>query len=313
MSEKKRVVITGATGMIGRPLSQTLIARGYEVAVLSRNPETAAQKVPGAAAYYHWAPGQPGKWAGAVDDALAVISLAGEPLFKGRVSRARYEYANQTRILGVRGLVEAMRLAKNRPQVFLCGSSVGIYGFQGPDDAIVTEDTPPGSDYHALGNTAWEFEALPAVWMGIRTALLRTGIVWGRDDGMAYGQLDQFRRGWGSIPGEGLNWVPWIHIADEVGIILHLLEKSDLQGPFNLSAPQPVQYRNYTRFLGEIVGKPSDRHTPELMTRLFMGKIIADMVLHNRRMLPKRALDSGYRFKFPEAHAALFDLFPSTD
>ncbi len=151
---------------------------------------------------------------------------------------------------------------------------------------------------------------LPAVWTGIRTALLRTGTMWGRDDGMAYGQLDQFRQGWGSIPGASLNWVPWIHIADEMGIILHLLERSDLHGSFNLSAPQPVQYRDYARFLGEIVGKPSDRHAPELMTRLFMGKIIADMVLHNRRMLPQHALDSGYRFKFPEVRGALVDLFP---
>ena len=310
MTAKKRVLITGATGMIGRPLSKALIERGYEVIVLTRNPETAPAKTPGAADYIQWAPGQPGEWSRHLDDAQAVISLAGEPLFAGRVSRARYEYANQTRILGVRGLVKAMRQAAHSPKVFLCSSSVGIYGFQGPDDAIVTEDTPRGSDYHALGNTIWEYEATPATWMGVRTALLRTGIVWGPDDGMAYQQLAQFRRGWGGVVGDGLNWVPWIHIKDEVGIILHLLEQDGLQGPFNLSAPKPVQYRDYARFMGDIAGKPSDRRMPEFTTQLFMGRVIADMILHNRRMLPQRALESGYVFQFPEAKAALLDLLP---
>ncbi len=307
MSNKK-VLITGATGMIGRPLSAALIARGYEVIVLTRNPQSASLKVPGAAAYYSWTAGEPGEWVEALNGARAVISLAGEPLFQNRISQAKYEYATQTRIQGVCGLAQAMRQVENRPQVFLCGSSVGIYGFEGPDDAMVTEETAPGSDIFAEGNLAWEFAALPAVWMGIRTAFLRTGIVWGAEDGMAYGQLEQFRRGWGAVNGNGLGWIPWIHIEDEVGIILHLLESDTLQGPFNLSAPQPIQNWEYTRLMAELAGKPANRSMPAFLLNLFMGRRVTPMLLHNRRMLPERILQAGYIFKHPEAAAALKDL-----
>jgi NAD dependent epimerase/dehydratase family enzyme len=128
---------------------------------------------------------------------------------------------------------------------------------------------------------------------------------------MAFNQLDQFRRGWGGVIGKGLNWLPWIHIDDEVGIIQYLLEHDTLEGPFNLSAPQPIQYRDYARFLGGIVDKPVKQRTPELYIRLSMGKA-ADMVVHNRRMIPTRILESGYRFQHPEAQEALMNLFPKT-
>ena len=148
---------------------------------------------------------------------------------------------------------------------------------------------------------------MPAAWMGIRTVLLRTGIVWGPDDGMVYQQLGQFKSGWGGTVGEGLNWVPWIHIDDEVGIILHLLEREELEGPFNLSAPKPVQYRDYVRMMGELVGKPANRKIPSFIMELTMGET-ASMVLHNRRMIPQRALETGYVFRFPEVKDALDDL-----
>jgi uncharacterized protein len=309
--QKKRIIVTGATGLVGRTLSARLISTGNDVVVLSRDPASARQKVPGAAEYFEWAPQRSALWAKAVDGADAVISLAGEPLFHGKLTQTKYKKAMQSRILGVQGLVSAMTAAGRRPQSFLVGSSVGIYGFEGPGEEVVTEQTAAGSGYHAMSNAVWEHAATPASWMGIRTAYLRTGIVWGKDDGMAFNQLDQFRRGWGSVIGLGLNWLPWIHIDDEVGIIQFLLEHDNLEGPFNLSSPQPIQYREYAKFLGEIVDKPLRRMTPEWLIRLMMGKA-ADMVIHNRRMTPNRILESGYQFQHPEAREALMSLFLQT-
>jgi uncharacterized protein (TIGR01777 family) len=306
----ERIVITGATGLVGLPLSRSLIARGREVVVLSRDPDAARKKVPGAADYFEWSPGASGPWTKAIDGAGAVISMAGEPLFRHRLTQAKYEAAMATRIRGVRGLVAAMEAAANRPAAFLVGSSVGIYGFQGPDDAVVTERTEPGRDYHATSNIVWEHAALPASWMGVRTVLLRTGIVWGRDGGMAFNQLSQFRRGWGNVIGAGTNWLPWIHIDDEVGVIEHVLERDDLHGAFNLSAPQPVQFRDYAGILGELVNKPVKRTLPAWTVKLYLGRT-SDMVLHNRRMLPDRIVAAGYRFRHPDAREALRDLFPN--
>lgn len=306
--ETKRIVMTGATGMIGCEVSRRLIERGYELVVLSRNPERAKEKVPGAAAYLRWHLEYSEEWAGMVDGAYAVISLAGEPLFgNGRMTRARIAYADRTRIEGVRGLTHAMQLASQKPRVFISGSSVGIYGFQGPDEAVVTEETPAGSDSWAMGNIAWEFEALQAAFSGIRTVLLRTGIVWGYEEGMLAQQVEQFKRGWGGVVSPGTQWIPWIHIADEVGIILRCLEDERIEGPVNASAPVPLRYQDYAELLGEIVGKPANRKTPALLTRLFMGDL-ARMLLHNRRMLPERMKNAGYVFQFPDAKQAMADL-----
>ena len=310
--QKKRIIITGATGLVGRALSARLISAGHDIVVFSRSPDSARQKVPGAAEYLEWDSQKPGPWDKAVDGTDAVISLAGEPLFQGRLTQKKYEMAMRTRILGVRSLVSAMTTAAKRPGCFLVGSSVGIYGFEGPDDEVVTERTAAGSDYHASSNALWEHAASPASWMGIRTAYLRTGIMWGKDAGMAFNQLDQFKRGWGGVIGEGHNWLPWIHIDDEVGIIQFLLEHDDLVGPFNLSAPEPVQYRDYARFLGEIAGKPVKQKTSEWYIRVMMG-MAADMVIHNRKMVPARILEAGYRFQHPEAREALMNLFPKSE
>jgi uncharacterized protein (TIGR01777 family) len=300
--------MTGATGMIGRELSRRLIKKGYELVVLSRNPQQAREKVPGAAAYLPWQCGETGDWVEQVDGAYAVISLAGEPLFgKGRSTKTRIAYADRTRIDGVHGLVQAMRHAIRKPEVFISGSSVGIYGFQGPDEALVTEDTPVGTDSWAMGNIAWEYEALQTKFLGVRTVLIRTGIVWGYKDGMVAQQIDQFKRGWGGSVSPGEQWLPWIHLKDEVGIILRCLTDEKIEGPVNASAPTPIRYSEYATLLGEAVGKPARMKTPAFFLRVFMGEA-AQMVLHNRRMLPEYIQSAGYTFQFPDAKQAITDL-----
>ena len=182
MPTPKRIVITGATGQIGRPLSRSMIGAGHEVVVLTRDPERARTAVPGAAEYVAWEPAESGPWSAAVDGADAVVSLAGAPFFRKWKSREEFERVGTGgRVLANRGLVNAMRAASSRPAVFVSASAVGYYGFRDTDE-VVTEATPPGTDSWATGAISWETEALRAEELGIRTVLVRTGIVFSPDE-----------------------------------------------------------------------------------------------------------------------------------
>jgi uncharacterized protein (TIGR01777 family) len=309
MSNGRRVVVTGATGQIGRPLSRRLIEAGYEVVVFSRDPERARGAVPGAADYVAWEAEEAGAWAAAVDGAHAVIGLAGAPYFRKWKSREEFERVGTGgRVVANRGLVNAMRAASVRPAVFVSASAVGAYGFL-DSDALVTEATPGGSDSWARGTAAWEAEATAAEELGVRTVLLRTGIVLSPEEGMAANMAPQYRRGWGPIVLPGTQWLPWIHVADEVGLILLALTDERVRGPLNASAPAPARFAEFARAMGRVAGRRVWLRVPGAFMRLGLGDV-ADSVLHNRRMVPRKALDLGYRFQFPALEPALRDLLP---
>jgi uncharacterized protein len=306
MTEGK-VVIAGATGLVGRALVKKLLTNGYAIAVVSRSPASAMGALTGVQEVCEWPSGEASTFNKFIDGAVAVINLAGESLFPGRLSAARYKRAMETRIQSVRILTSAILAAKKRPAAFLVGSSVGIYGFPEVSSEVVTETTLDGLDHHARSNAIWEHAAAPAAAGGVRTVFLRTGIVWGADGGMFAGQFGQFSRGWGSNVGSGQGWLPWIHVDDEVAMIAFLLARTDLSGPFNLSAPDPIRYTDYATMLGEITQKRLRKPMPEFVLRAMMG-MTADMVIRNRRMIPQRATESGYKFVFPGAKEALMDL-----
>jgi uncharacterized protein (TIGR01777 family) len=307
MANSQRIVITGATGQIGRPLSRRLLDAGYGLVVLSRDPDHARRIVPGALDYLAWQPGESGPWVGAIDGAYAVIGLAGAPFFRKWKTKEEFERVGTgSRILANRGLVTAMRAATVRPRVFISASAVGWYGFRDSDDEV-TEATPGGVDTWAHGNAAWEAEAVKAEELGIRTVRLRTGIVLSADEGMAASMVDQYRRGFGPIVLPGTQWLPWIHIADEVGLILFALRDERVRGPLNASAPEPARSAEFARAMGRVVGKRVWLRVPGAFMRLALGDV-ADSVLHNRRMVPRAALDFGYAFRFPSLEPALRDL-----
>jgi len=253
MSEQKRVVVTGATGLIGRPLCRALIEKGYGVVVFSRDPEAAKSKVPGALEYVAWEPEGSGPWATAIDGAYAVIHLAGEPFFGKKVSRDDVDATTQSKIESTRGLVTAMSKSVHKPKVFINGSSIGVYGFTGFSDEKLTEKSPQGTDHWAEGNVAWEAAALPAAEGVIRTILLRTGVVFGVDGGALVSQLPQFERGHGGTVAPGTQWFSWIHIDDQVGIMLRILEDQRISGPVNVSAPNPVRHQEYAAIVGKVL------------------------------------------------------------
>lgn len=238
--------------------------------------------------------------------ALAVVNLAGAPFFR-RWTRAEFEQiAAGSRIRGNHTLVEAIRTAAVRPSVFVSGSAVGYYGFTDSDEPV-TEDTPAGTDRWGAGASAWEAEALRAEQLGVRTVCARTGIVFGSGEGMTAEMAPQYREGFGPIILPGTQWLPWIHTADEVGLFLLAIFDERVHGGLNASAPEPVRFREFAHWMGRAVGRRVWMRLPGWVMRLALGEV-ADSLLHNRRIIPRKALDLGYQFQFPTLQPALADL-----
>ncbi len=298
----KRVIVTGATGLIGKALCKELIAKGYQVVVFSRDAERARTAVPGAAEYHAWEPAAWGPWAAAVDGAHAVINLAGAPVFGKRWTAGYKQELITSRVLGTTGLVNAMQQATVKPQVFLSGSAVGWYGFR--DDTKLDEHAMPGTDFLAQLCMRWEQAATRAQTLGVRTVLLRTGIVLDPSEGALPQMMLPFKLFAGGSILPGSQWFPWIHLADEVGLIMLALESEQLRGPLNLTAPTPETSRAFSKTLGRVMGRPSWAPVPGLALRVALGPV-AGMLTEGQRVVPTKATAAGYQFKYPSAEGAL--------
>lgn len=308
MTASKRVIVTGATGLIGKEVCKVLTARGYEVVVFSRNAESARAKVPGAAKYVAWTPSESGPWAAHLDGAWGVISLAGASIAGKRWNEEYKREIRDTRVVGTRGLIKAMAAAKEKPQVFVSGSAIGFYGAR--DNTPLDESAGAGDDFLADVVREWEDEASNAKALGIRTALIRTGVVLDKDEG-ALAQLKlpfQFFVGGPVLP--GTQWFSWIHRDDEVGIILHALENERAAGPINATGPQPQTNRDFCASLGKAMGRPSWAPVPGFALKLIVGEF-GDTLTTGQRVIPKKAQELGYTFKYATSEAALREIFSS--
>jgi len=308
----QRVVVVGATGHIGRPLCRELLRTGNLVTVFSRDPDRARHVVPGAAGYVAWNPvSLPEECVSHLEWADAVVYLAGGPLFDGRRhSREDVEAESRARIAALGQLVTALGRLSRRPGALIAASSVGYYGYEGISEAPVDETHPAGSDWWGRDSAAIEQAARAAQAYEVRTVLLRTGYVL-TSDSLAT-QVAQFRRHFGGWIGTGRGWTPWIHIADEVGIIVFALQQPGLDGPVNLTAPEPVRAREFARALGRAVGRRAWLPVPTPFVRMGLG-VITDILVRGKRVIPARASALGYQFSFPVVDAALQDLLGRPD
>jgi len=225
----------------------------------------------------------------------------------GRWTDEKKRRIRESRVESGRAVLEAVRQAKSKPRALLQGSAVGYYGDTG--DAVVTESHPPGDDFLARVCVEWEASTAEVTSFGVRRPVLRTGIVLSSQGGALPRMALPFRMLAGGPLGNGRQWLAWIHEMDEVGAIRFLIEREDADGPFNLTAPAPLPNRDFSRALGEALHRPSFAPAPGFALRLLLGEM-ADALLHGQRAVPRKLLDLGYVFRYPEALAALRGLLP---
>jgi hypothetical protein len=301
-----RVVVTGGTGFVGKRLIERLAARGDEVAVLTRDPDAASRRGLAAARLAAWDPlgGKPP--ASFLASAGAVVNLLGESIAKGRWTSAKKQRIRDSRVIGTRNLVAGIAAASPPPRVFVSGSAIGFYGPRGEER--LDESSPPGSDFLSGVARDWEAEALRAAGCGARVALLRTGIVLGRDGGALKAMLTPFRLGLGGPVGSGAQWMSWIHIEDLCGLILHVIDRPALAGPVNGTSPEPATNRDFSRALGAVLGRPAFLPIPGIALKILLGEMATALLLSGQRVIPKRAEETGFRFKYPDLQGALAEV-----
>lgn len=286
------VVIAGGTGFLGQALVRNLRAAEHRVHVLSRRPRATNEIA--------WTPdGSAGSWAAALDDADAVVNLAGESIASGRWTEARKARIRDSRVNATRSLVAAMARTRHAPSVFLSASAVGYYGPHG--DEPVTEQTPPGDDFLARVCRDWEAEAQRAA---TRVVLLRTGIVLERDGGALPQIALPFRLFAGGPVGSGQQFYPWIHRDDWVALAGWAL-RTPVSGPLNLTAPNPVTNRELARTLGRVLRRPAFVPAPAFALRLALGEMADALLLSGQRALPAVAQGQGFHFQYPTLERAL--------
>jgi uncharacterized protein (TIGR01777 family) len=297
------VLISGASGLIGKCLSRSLRTEGVPVRGLSRNPNRAAS---GDGAGPEWI-GWDGQHvpAPALDGCRAVVHLSGEPVFGGRLTAARRGRILSSRIDSTRAWVAAFANLPEpaRPEVFVCASAVGYYGDRG--DELLPEDAGPGEGFLAEVCRGWEEAALGAESLGIRTLRIRIGIVLSREGGALGLMALPFRFGLGGRLGSGRQWVPWIHIDDLVALLRAGLDDPCWTGAVNGVAPNPERNAELTRSLARTLGRPALLPAPALVLRAVLGELSGEL-LGSRRVVPERASKHGFGFGYPSLETALF-------
>lgn len=291
-----KVVVAGASGLIGRKLVKELRGRGDEVIALVRG----AQEIPGARAV-SWDGRGEGAWKSAIDGADAVVNLAGATVARRWNAEVKRDIL-ESRTQSTKALVDAITASARKPRVLVNASAVGYYGGRG--DELIDERSTPGTDFLSGVVKAWEEEAAKAP---VRTVLLRTGIVLSKTGGALEKMLPPFRAFVGGPIGNGRQWLPWIHIDDEVLAIVWAIDHEDLSGPVNLTAPAPVTNAEFSKSLGKVLHRPSWAPVPGPALHLLLGEF-AGVLLEGQRAVPARLQQSGFPFRFPALPAALEDL-----
>jgi uncharacterized protein (TIGR01777 family) len=296
-----RVTMTGATGLIGTRLVAALARRGDEVTVLSRDPVRARERLGSGILAERWDPlGEPAP-VSALAGRDGVVHLAGEPVAQ-RWSAAAKERIRTSRESGTANLVAGLRSAEPRPRVLVSASAVGYYGPRGNEK--VSESDPPGDDFLAEVCVAWERAAQAADELGMRVAIVRTGVVLDPDGGALEKMLPPFRAGVGGPVAGGKQWMPWIHVDDLVGLYLAALDGEAWNGPLNGSAPGPVTNRDFSKALGRTLHRPAVAPVPRLALRALYGEM-EQIVTTGQRAVPTRPLALGHAFAHPELDEAL--------
>ncbi|MFH1918267.1 MAG: TIGR01777 family oxidoreductase [Planctomycetota bacterium] len=292
------VLVTGASGLIGRTLVPRLEAEGRRVYTLAREKRGGDP---------WWDPESGTIDFGDLDELSAVVHLAGENIAQGRWTRAKKDRIRQSRVEGTRLLVQALKALSPRPSTLISASAVGFYGDRG--DKLLNEQSEPGSGFLASVCQEWEAETAPAAASGIRVVLARFGVVLSAAGGAIRSMELPFRLGLGGAMGPGTQYLSWITAEDVAAILQFLLNDESISGPVNVVSPNPVTNREFTKALGRVFRRPAVLAMPTFAARLLFGEVADQLLLSSARVTPEKLLSAGYAFQHPELNGALEHLF----
>ena len=289
------ILITGGTGFIGSTLCSRLVEDQHHLVVVSRHPERIKPPVQGIDSLEN------------LDMVFdAVINLAGEPIVNKRWTDEQKQRILSSRLDTTQALIDYFARIETKPHVFISGSAIGYYGVGKTDEPI--DESGAGDDsFSSQICRQWETIALEAQALGIRTCLLRTGVVLGNGGALAK-MLTPFKLGAGGRMGQGTQWMSWIHIRDLIGIILYCIEHDGIQGPVNGTAPSPVTNQQFTKALGKVLNRPTIFPMPAAAIKLLMGQMGEELLLAGKKILPKKIQDAGYPFLYEDLEEALADV-----
>lgn len=291
-----KVLITGSSGLIGTRLQAALRKKGDDLLLASRSDAEGSELV---------------KWS--IEDGFAeperlegidaVVHLAGESISGLRWTDEKKKAIRDSRVIGTRSLINTLAKLKHRPKVLVAASGIGFYGERG--DEIMTEADTAGHGFLADVGREWEAESRRAEDAGIRTVLLRTGVVLSKDGGALGTMLLPFKLGLGGVIGSGKQWMSWISIEDHVRVIEFAMENEALRGAVNAVSPNAVTNAEFTRVMGEVLYRPTFIPLPEFAVSMIFGEMGDELLLTSTRAAPTRLMDSGFEFRFPELKAAI--------
>ena len=291
-----KVLVTGASGLVGSSLTRTLSASGHEVFRLVRHEPKEASEI-------RWNPLESVEDASRLEGMDAVVHLAGESIAEGRWTDEKKKRIRESRVLGTTVLSKTLAALERKPRSLLSASAVGYYGNRGEE--ILTEESAPGKDFLAEVCREWEEATAHASSSGIRVALMRFGIILSSEGGALAKMLTPFKLGVGGRLGSGEQYMSWITLDDVVSAIEHLLADETASGPVNMVAPNPVTNSEFTKTLGRVLSRPTIFPAPEFALRLAFGEMADVALLASQRVEPARLKEAGYAFKYPELEAAL--------
>lgn len=301
----KKIIITGATGLIGKRLVKSLLEKNYELVIFSRDVKKTRSLLPGIKEIIEWNYHRPENWESYFENVYAVIHLAGTNLFAKRWDERFKKDILESRTISTRNLVNAFKETLAKPAVFISASGIGFYGNSG--DELLTESSSVGNDFVAEVCKEWENESNKLSDTGIRTVQIRTGLVLCPEDGALKQMLPAFRSFVGGPLGNGKQWSSWVHIEDIVKIYLYALENSGLSGPLNAVSPEPVKMKDLAGTLGKVLNRPAFFRVPQFALRIIIGEA-SGIITASQKVFPDKLLKSGFQFKFSNLEFALTDL-----
>lgn len=295
-----RILMTGGTGFVGRQLTSRLVQEGHEVTILTRSLK-GERETPKGVSYLEGDPTKKGSWQGEIRNHDGLINLAGASIFS-KWTEEHKKAIRESRILTTQNIVEGIPSPLEKPFHLFSTSAVGYYGFCGDEE--LTEESPPGNDFLARIAIEWEGEALKAREKGARVVITRFGIVLGEKGGALSQMIPLFKKYIGGPIGSGNQWFSWIHIKDLAEAFVFLLNHPEISGPVNVCSPQPVRNKELAKALGKALHRPSFIPAPAFMVRWVLGEF-GSVILEGQRVIPKRLLESGFKFQYPDIHQAL--------